>query len=612
MTQTTVQPRYQVIARIAAGGMGEVFRARDTALGRDVAIKVLHRNLASDEGFIDRFRQEARSAARLSHPNIVAVHDWGSTPNGTYFMVMEYVHGRTVRDLITAYGRLQPAHVSEILLQVLAALDHAHAHGIVHRDVKPENILITEDGKVKVADFGLARAFAESRVSQAPGTVTGTVQYLAPEQIQGEPADPRTDLYALGVSAYEMLTGRVPYMAETSLGIAYMHLKERVPRPSENAPGIPKALDRIVLSATEKERGRRPPSAAAMRKDVLQLAGKLTSPAPLPDLVRDAPGHPAQSEQRAHTVTIPQPQRRRRLFRNKPRRKRSWRRWLAAIVLLAILGSGGWVAWQFFAPKYSSLPSVVGLPQAVAQERLEGQGFEVDFGPPTPSLRYAPGEIVEQQPSGGSRVREGSEILLRPSAGLPLRLVPQVEGKTEDDARVALEQAGLMPGIVRKYSETVAAGLVIEQNPGAGQRIQHNSRVELTISDGPKPIPIPKVAGFAVAEAKGLLAAKGFEVEVKREHSLEVPEGDVIRQRPDEGNHVRGSLVTIWISLGPRTFPMPNVVGMGVGAAEDLLVGEGLDVNYSDVPHSSDEVVLGQLPGPGVTVEEGQSVDLFV
>jgi serine/threonine-protein kinase len=253
MSQTTVRARYQVIARIASGGMGEVFRARDSVLDRDVAIKVLHRNLAGDPGFIDRFRREARSAALLSHPNIVAIHDWGSTTSGTYFMVMEFVRGRNLRDLLSASERLEPQQALEVILQVLAALDHAHRKGIVHRDVKPENVLVTPEGSVKVADFGLARALAEARVTQAPGTVTGTVQYLAPEQIQGEPADPRTDLYALGIVAYELLTGSVPFTGETSVAIAYKHLSDTVPAPSRAAPHVPPELDRIVLSATEKE-----------------------------------------------------------------------------------------------------------------------------------------------------------------------------------------------------------------------------------------------------------------------------------------------------------------------------------------------------------------------
>src|SRR5947199_1353031 len=248
--------------------MGEVFRAHDAVLGREVAIKFLHPHLAGDRGFVDRFRREARAAAILNHPNIVGVYDWG-TADDTYFMVMEFVRGTNLRALLAEHGRLAPAQVVEVALPVLAALDHAHGHGIVHRDIKPENILISEDGTVKVADFGLARAYADSYVSQAEGTVTGTVQYLAPEQIQGRPADPRTDLYALGVVMFELLTGRTPFAGETSLAIAYQHLSGVVPAPSEVVPTLEPDLDGPVLQATAKDRNSRPPSARAMRQGVL-------------------------------------------------------------------------------------------------------------------------------------------------------------------------------------------------------------------------------------------------------------------------------------------------------------------------------------------------------
>ncbi|HEX9236304.1 MAG TPA: protein kinase, partial [Actinomycetota bacterium] len=248
VVESTVDGRYQVIARVASGGMGEVFRAQDAVLGRDVALKILHPQYAGDRGFVARFRREARAAAVLNHPNIVGVYDWGST-DGTYFMVMEFVRGHNLRSVLLRQGRLEPAQVVEVALPVLAALDHAHGHGIVHRDVKPENILIADDGTVKVADFGLARAFADSHVSQAEGTVTGTVQYLAPEQVQGEPADPRTDLYALGVVMFELLTGAPPYGGETAVAIAYQHLSSQVPAPSSVLPTLEAALDGPVLHA---------------------------------------------------------------------------------------------------------------------------------------------------------------------------------------------------------------------------------------------------------------------------------------------------------------------------------------------------------------------------
>src|SRR3989454_4966694 len=272
-TLVTLDGRYHVLERVAAGGMGEVLRAHDAVLAREVAIKVLHPSLASDQGFVDRFRREARAAATLNHPNIVAVYDWGAV-DGIYYMVMEYVRGRSVRELLNADGPLAPAQAAEILRQTLLALEHAHAKGIVHRDLKPENILLTTDGKVKLTDLGLARAFADAKSTHA-GAVTGTVQYLAPEQIRGEPADPRSDLYSLGIVAYELLTGELPYTGETPMAIAYKHLSDRVPKPSRSAAEIGSDLDGFVASATDPDRELRPESAAAMRLDLASFAGSL-------------------------------------------------------------------------------------------------------------------------------------------------------------------------------------------------------------------------------------------------------------------------------------------------------------------------------------------------
>ena len=282
--------------------MGEVYRARDAVLERPVAIKVLHRNLAGDAGFVERFRREARAAANLNHQNIVAVHDWGSV-DGIYYMVMEYVAGLSVREILHAEGLLAPAQAADVLEQTLAALQHAHRQGIVHRDVKPENLMVTRDGVVKVADFGLARAFADAQITEA-GNVTGTVQYLAPEQLQGEPADPRTDLYALGVVGFELLTGRLPFTGETPMAIAYKHIHEPMPKPSSMNPAVPASLDGWVASVTEKQRELRPESAAEARRDLEAEARSLPAAPPLASLVPEVTGDPGTG--RRH-VAIPEP-----------------------------------------------------------------------------------------------------------------------------------------------------------------------------------------------------------------------------------------------------------------------------------------------------------------
>ena len=306
---------------MAAGGMGEVFRAHDAVLAREVAIKVLHRSLAGDQGFVDRFRHEARAAASLSHPNIVAVYDWGAV-DGIYYMVMEFVRGRAARELLNANVRLEPAQAAEIVRQTLLALEAAHSQGIVHRDIKPENILVTNGGTVKVADFGLARAYADGKATQAGG-VQGTVQYLSPEQIRGEPADPRSDLYSLGIVTYELLTGRLPFTGETAMSIAYKHLSGRVPKPSSAVANVPKELDGFVLSATDRDRELRPESATEMRRDLESIASGLPAARSLAALAGDLPevsGDGAVTERvplvASTTQTIPRAERtKRRRFR---------------------------------------------------------------------------------------------------------------------------------------------------------------------------------------------------------------------------------------------------------------------------------------------------------
>jgi serine/threonine-protein kinase len=349
MIETTVDGRYQILTRVAAGGMGEVFRAHDPVLNREVALKMLHPTLAGDSDFIDRFRREARSAAKLSHPNIVAVHDWGQAGE-TYFMVMEFIRGPNLRTVIADGVPLQPAQAAEVLSQVLSALGHAHEHGIVHRDVKPENILITKQGVVKVADFGLARALAESRVTHAPGTVTGTVQYLAPEQIQGEPADPRTDLYAAGVVLYELLVGRVPFTGETSVAIAYKHLQDRMPVASSSNPMVPKSLDEVVGHATAKDREQRVASAEQMKKELAASTAELPPAPPIATLAEAAPALDEVPPDRAPTVTIPE------ALPPRKRRRRAFARFVRVLTVLAFLAAAGWATWTYLIPHRTDAP----------------------------------------------------------------------------------------------------------------------------------------------------------------------------------------------------------------------------------------------------------------
>jgi eukaryotic-like serine/threonine-protein kinase len=611
----TLDGRYHVVDRIAAGGMGEVYRARDAVLERSVAIKVLHRNLAGDAGFIERFRREARAAANLNHQNIVAVHDWGSV-DGIYYMVMEYVAGLSVREILHAEGILAPAQAADVLEQTLAALQHAHRQGIVHRDVKPENLMVTRDGVVKVADFGLARAFADAQITEA-GNVIGTVQYLAPEQLQGEPADPRTDLYALGVVAFELLTGRLPFTGETPMAIAYQHIHEPMPRPSSANRAVPASLDGWVASVTEKQRELRPESASEARRDLETEARSLPAAPPLASLVPEvavipysdvaAPG--AARSDPAETVMIPG----RDLGRSK--RKRGRVRWALGIVLaLLAIGSAAWASWTYLIPHEVDVPDVVGLTVEHAQARLEDEGLVVRMTQGRHSTKVPEGSVLEVQPAEGTTLERGDRVTLVPSLGPPPVPVPNLVGLPLADAKAALREARLKVGEVSNaFNERFDADRVVRQSVQADAEAPLGSRIDLVVSKGPTPLPVEKVVGLAQGEAVAVLESQGFVVDVQEEFSNRVEKGAVISQAPEKGADLQpGETVTIVVSMGPPEFPMPNVVGMERDPAVAKLRSLGLLVDVAIVPGHGGSRVVFQEPASGTTVRAGDLVHIYV
>ena len=419
----TLDGRYHITERIAAGGMGEVYRAHDAVLAREVAIKVLHRSLAGDQGFVDRFRREARAAATLNHPNLVTVFDWGAV-DGVYYMVMEYVHGRSVREILNARGALAPAQAAAVLDQTLAALDHAHARGIVHRDLKPENILITTDGVVKLTDLGLARAFADAKNTRA-GAVTGTVQYLAPEQIRGEPADPRSDLYSLGIVGFELLTDTLPFTGETPMAIAYKHLSDRVPAPSSVTSTVPAAFDGFIVSATDPDREMRPESAAAMRRDLATFSATLERARTLASLVNDVPRVVRDPSPGDTTAAIPQSAITQSIPQVGHHRRRRGRGLLVGLLALLTLAVAAWGAWAYVIPHSHPVPSVVGLTTDEASQQLHDLGFTVQIGDGRFDAQPK-GTVLGVDPPEGTSLREGETVTLTPSFGPPPVPVPNV------------------------------------------------------------------------------------------------------------------------------------------------------------------------------------------
>ncbi|MGZ8631667.1 MAG: Stk1 family PASTA domain-containing Ser/Thr kinase [Actinomycetota bacterium] len=612
----TLDGRYHIVERIASGGMGEVFRARDTVLAREVAIKVLHRSLAGDQAFIDRFRTEARAAAGLSHSNIVAVFDWGAV-DGIYYMVMEYVRGQGLRALLSRDGRLEPAQAAEVVRQTLLALEHAHRQGIVHRDVKPENILVTTEGVVKVADFGLARAYAEGRQTQA-GTVTGTVQYLAPEQICGEPADPRSDLYSLGIVTYELLTGKLPFTGETAMSIAYKHLSGRVPSPSATVPAIPAELDGFVASATDRDRELRPESAVEMRRDLEAIAPGLPSARALSSIVDHStevaslpPGATTDVVRLGEATDDVEVDTTTQTIARVERTKRRWRKRLGVLTLVAALGATAWGVWTNLVPHRADVPVLVGTPLTLARDRLSDLGFAVRIADGQYSDRIGDGRVLRVQPEPGTSMERGETVTIVPSLGPPPVRAPKVEGMTLERATAVLGSEGLDIAVAkRRFDDELPEGSVVEQLDTG--MVPSGSTVEVVISRGHAPVEVPRVAKLSVDEATELLQRAGFAVVVEDAFSNAIDRGLAIGVSPRAGSEARyGSTVTLKVSLGPERFQAPSFIGLTRAQAEDRAAEYGLQASFTDLPGGTG-VVITQSPAPGVTVSYGDTVQLFL
>jgi serine/threonine-protein kinase len=603
----TLDGRYHVMERVAAGGMGEVYRAHDAVLAREVAVKVLHRSLSGDAGFVERFRREARAAATLNHPHIVAVYDWGAV-DGVYYMVMEYVRGRSVREILNAVGALPPRVAADNVQQTLQALEHAHAKGIVHRDLKPENMLVTTDGVVKLTDLGLARAFADARSTRA-GQVSGTVQYLSPEQIRGEPADPRSDLYALGIVLFELLTGQLPFSGETPMAIAYQHLSGAVPAPSGFADVGPD-LDAFVAAAVDKERELRPESAAVMRRDLDAIAGGMPRGGSLADLVRRIPADGSAGTDGATVPAIAAVTAEIPLALG--RRRGPWRRRSALVAFLLVLSTAAWGAWRYVVPHTSPVPALRGAAVDEASERLSTLGFQVRLLEGSYDPTIAAGHVLAVDPPSGTDLERGAVVTIVPSRGpLPVP-VPSVVGEPLAVAVADLRAAGFEPEIRRMFDDRVPEGDVIDQSPAHG-KAPDGSAIQVTVSRGHAPVAVPKVAGLPKEDAQAALRAAGFRVIVRTEFSGRVDRGDVIEVRPAAGEKIAyGSPVTMTVSQGPEFFPAPNFTGLTPDGAKSKAMAYGLKVSFFFVPNLPHTVVLSQNPDVGTTVQYGDTIVLFV
>src|SRR4051794_13327159 len=460
---TIVDGRYKAEKRLGSGGMAEVWCASDSVLGRRVALKLLGDRFAEDDEFRERFRREAQAAAGLAHPNIVGIFDRGEW-DGTPYIAMELVDGRTLKDLVRERGPLPPEMAIALLIQVLRALGYAHRRGIVHRDVKPQNVILDNEGQAKVADFGIARAGASEMTET--GTIVGTVQYLSPEQAQGNPVSPRSDLYSAGIVLYELLTGRVPFDAESPVSIALKQISERPVPPSQLRPGIPPALEAVVMRALEKDPARRFASADEF---IAALEAARRAPAAAPPAV----------------VREPEPW----VDEDEPGSR--W--WLWLVLLLVLLAAVGG-AYLLTRGKQVEVPDVVGKTATAAADTLHAHNLEVKFNSVV-SQKVARDHVIEQAPRGGDSAQEHSTVLLTVSAGRGSAPVPQVQGLSRKAAEDALRTAGFNVKVKKAYSDSVPSGKVISSDPPEGQTLDRGKTVTLTVSKGPQGVAVPSLVG---------------------------------------------------------------------------------------------------------------------
>ncbi|MBI1349776.1 MAG: Stk1 family PASTA domain-containing Ser/Thr kinase [Actinomycetales bacterium] len=632
---TTVDGRYRIVSQLARGGMAVVYEALDLRLDRVVALKVMHPHLAHDQGFVTRFQREAKAAARLTHGHVVAVYDQGSDGDLVY-LAMEYVPGRTLRDVLREYGPLTPEQALVFLDPVLEALAAAHAAGFVHRDIKPENVLISDDGRVKVADFGLARAMETDGQSVTQGMIIGTVAYLSPEQVERGEADGRSDLYAAGILLFEMITGQVPHAGESPLSVAYQHVNSDVPAPSTVNSAILPEVDALVVTATRRDPSLRYQNAFDFLADVRRVRSTLPPPRPFVDaqdtLIVDvgmaselAAGRPtaavtAGPAASAGASATPRQQPGERPTRptalsQPPTYRRSRAPWVVVLVALAVLATA-FGAWYLAAGPGRTVPTpdVIGADVTDATAQMTAAGLTLAVATEEFSEDVPAGEVISTDPAPGDGIRSEGTVSATVSKGPERYDVPSLKGLTQTEAADAIVAANLALGsITEAYDDKAPLGTVVSSTPKAGTPSKSGTSVDLVVSKGPEPVPVPDIVGKKLAGAKATLSDAGLKADVTQKYSMDVKDGSVISVKPKPGTIVdSGSKVTVVVSKGPPPVTVPNLIDMPKQKAITTLQRLGLRPKVVQGAFSPLNRVISQDPAGGTQIPKGSTVTIRI
>ena len=634
LTGELIDNRYLLKRVVAAGGMATIYFALDLRLDLPVAVKIMHPHLANDEDFVGRFIREAKAAAALAHPNIVAIQDQGWNEGGVpaVFIVMEYIEGFTLRDVITEQGALGVNESLRYFTPVLSAMSAAHKAGILHRDIKPENILISKDGRVKVADFGLAKgAQLGKTLTVESSVILGSVSYLSPEQVERGLSDMRSDVYSLGVVLFEMLTGKKPFDGESPIQIAYMHVNENVAAPSTLNPAIPSELDEIVLKATANNPDKRFKDAGEMHEQALAVLTKLDPKRrqmsleldiPIPISITKGKSPKGKREKRdkfdiIKNITTQLDLKRGNAMRDtsgsaKGKRKVSTRvkrnRAIALLVVLLIIATS-WYGISVLGNKIV-IPSLAGMSQTQATNTVAELGLKIGQIQEVFSEDVPKGKVITSNPPGGGRVEVAGEVLLIVSKGKDRIEVPELIGLTVEEATAALKSKNLKIGRVsEKYNYTLEAGLIIDGNPPSGSPVRKDSSVDLIISKGPEQVELTNFEGKTSDQAQSELTSAGLIVNSNYEYSETVPIGTVISQTPSDVSTVgKGEKIELVISKGPSKIFIPNVYSLSKLEATKILEDLGFKVEFKYIANR--KTVTDMVPKSGTAVTPGSTVTI--